>query len=82
MCGPMEVSLHDWWPIRADARLADRLSAMARADYLQNVQTRCRLPTDDLDRARTAHLPPTDRHGRDEVKVDAARESAECHHSR
>ena len=27
---PMEVFLYDWWPIRADARLADRLSAMPR----------------------------------------------------
>jgi hypothetical protein len=28
MWRPMEVFLYDWWPIRADARLADRLSAM------------------------------------------------------
>jgi hypothetical protein len=28
MWRPMEVFLYDWWPIRADAQLADRLSAM------------------------------------------------------
>ena len=28
MWRPTEVFLYDWWPIRADARLADRLSAM------------------------------------------------------
>jgi hypothetical protein len=28
MWRPIEVFLYDWWPIRADARLADRLSAM------------------------------------------------------
>jgi hypothetical protein len=26
---PMEIFLYDWWPIRADARLYDRLAAMA-----------------------------------------------------
>jgi hypothetical protein len=25
---PMEIFLYDWWPIRADARLFDRLAAM------------------------------------------------------
>jgi hypothetical protein len=29
MWRPLEVFLYDWWPIRADARLADRLSAMS-----------------------------------------------------
>jgi hypothetical protein len=28
MWRPLEVFLYDWWPIRADARLGDRLSAM------------------------------------------------------
>jgi hypothetical protein len=28
MWGPMEIFLYDWWPIRAEAKLADRLSAM------------------------------------------------------
>jgi hypothetical protein len=28
MWRPLEVFLYDWWPIRADSRLADRLSAM------------------------------------------------------
>jgi hypothetical protein len=28
MWRPMEVFLYDWWPIRAEARLADRLSGM------------------------------------------------------
>ena len=29
MWRPLEVFLYDWWPIRAEARLFDRLSAMA-----------------------------------------------------
>jgi hypothetical protein len=28
MWRPMEIYLYDWWPIRAEARLADRLSVM------------------------------------------------------
>ncbi len=28
MWRPLEVFLYDWWPIRAEARLYDRLSAM------------------------------------------------------
>ena len=28
MWRPMELFLYDWWPIRAEARLADRLAAM------------------------------------------------------
>ena len=37
MWRPMEVFLYDWWPIRADARLADRLSAMpVRISYKTN----------------------------------------------
>ncbi len=28
MWKPMEIFLYDWWPIRAEARLFDRLSAM------------------------------------------------------
>jgi hypothetical protein len=34
MWRPLEVFLYDWWPIRADARLYDRLSAMpVRIEY-------------------------------------------------
>ena len=29
MWRPLEIFLYDWWPIRAEARLFDRLSAMA-----------------------------------------------------
>ncbi len=29
MWRPIEIFLYDWWPIRADARLADRLARMA-----------------------------------------------------
>jgi hypothetical protein len=29
MWKPLEIFLYDWWPIRAEARLMDRLSAMA-----------------------------------------------------
>jgi hypothetical protein len=28
MWRPLEVFLYDWWPIRADARLLDRLAVM------------------------------------------------------
>jgi hypothetical protein len=32
--GPLEVFLYDWWPIRAEARLFERLSAMpVRIEY-------------------------------------------------
>ena len=34
MWRPLEVFLYDWWPIRADARLFDRLSTMpVRIEY-------------------------------------------------
>jgi hypothetical protein len=34
MWRPLEVFLYDWWPIRAEARLFDRLSAMpVRIEY-------------------------------------------------
>jgi hypothetical protein len=28
MWGPLEIFLYDWWPIRAEARLFDRLAVM------------------------------------------------------
>jgi hypothetical protein len=28
MWRPLEIFLYDWWPVRGDARLFDRLSAM------------------------------------------------------
>jgi len=37
MWRPMEIFLYDWWPIRADAALADRLSVMpVRISYAQD----------------------------------------------
>jgi hypothetical protein len=40
MWRPLEVFLYDWWPIRADARLADRLSAMpVRISYRADANT-------------------------------------------
>ena len=37
MWRPMEIFLYGWWPIRADAALADRLSVMpVRISYKQN----------------------------------------------
>jgi hypothetical protein len=37
MWRPMEIFLYDWWPIRADAKLADRLSVMpVRISYKQD----------------------------------------------
>jgi hypothetical protein len=36
MWRPLEVFLYDWWPIRADARLFDRLSTMpVKIEYLE-----------------------------------------------
>ena len=40
MWRPLEVFLYDWWPIQADARLGDRLSAMpVRIVYSANVSS-------------------------------------------
>jgi hypothetical protein len=40
MWRPLEVFLYDWWPIRADARLAERLSAMpVRISYKTNTNS-------------------------------------------
>jgi hypothetical protein len=40
MWRPMEVFLYDWWPIRADAHLADWLSAMpVRISYLTDANS-------------------------------------------
>jgi len=40
MWRPLELFLYDWWPIRAEARLFDRLSAMpVRIDYAQTNST-------------------------------------------
>lgn len=40
MWRPLQVFLYDWWPIRADVRLYDRLSAMpVRIEYAQAAST-------------------------------------------
>lgn len=40
MWRPMEIFLYDWWPIRAEATLADRLSVMpVRISYKQDGRT-------------------------------------------
>ena len=40
MWRPMEIFLYDWWPIRAEARLADRLAAMpVRIVYKQDASS-------------------------------------------
>jgi hypothetical protein len=40
MWRPLEVFLYDWWPIRAEARLFDRLSAMpVRIEYKETTST-------------------------------------------
>ena len=36
---PVEIFLYDWWPIRAEARLYDRLSAM-QVDVVDGTHTR------------------------------------------
>ena len=41
MWRPLEVFLYDWWPIRAEARLFDRLSAMpVRIEYDEDATRR------------------------------------------
>jgi len=38
MWRPLEIFLYDWWPIREEARLSDRLAAMpVRIKYLNAV---------------------------------------------
>lgn len=40
MWGPLEIFLYEWWPIRAEARLFDRLSAMpVRINYAASPRT-------------------------------------------
>jgi hypothetical protein len=40
MWRPLEIFLYDWWPIRAEARLFDRLTAMpVRIAYTQDVSS-------------------------------------------
>ena len=40
MWRPLEVFLYDWWPIRAEARLFDRLSVMpVRIEYTETAPT-------------------------------------------
>jgi hypothetical protein len=40
MWRPLEIFLYDWWPIRADARLCDRLSEMpVRIVYAADVSS-------------------------------------------
>jgi hypothetical protein len=40
MWRPLEIFLYDWWPIRADAKLLDRLSVMpVRIAYTQDVSS-------------------------------------------
>jgi len=40
MWRPLEIFLYDWWPIRAEARLFDRLAAMpVRITYTQDANS-------------------------------------------
>jgi hypothetical protein len=40
MWRPLEIFLYDWWPIRSEARLYDRLSAMpVRITYRDDTKT-------------------------------------------
>ena len=40
MWRPLEVFLYDWWPIRAEGRLLQRLSTMAvRIEYSEKADT-------------------------------------------
>jgi hypothetical protein len=65
MWRPLEVFLYDWWPIRAEARLFDRLSTMpVRIEYKDTVSTdawRSDWPavpaSDRISTRRMAHTP-------------------------
>jgi hypothetical protein len=47
MWGPMEIFLYDWWPIRAEAELADRLSVMpVRMSYETAAVSRVERPSE------------------------------------
>jgi len=64
MWRPMEVFLYDRLPIRADARLADRLSAMpVRISYKTDTSSDARRS----DLASCSALSETDRHNRTAV---------------
>jgi hypothetical protein len=55
MWRPLEVFLYDWWPIRAEARLFDRLSIMpVRIDYQDTAST-------DLRRSDWPAVPISDK---------------------
>jgi hypothetical protein len=55
MWRPLEVFLYDWWPIRAEARLLDRLSEMpVRIEYTEHM-------SDDAWRSDWPTVPPTGR---------------------
>ena len=62
MWKPMEIFLYDWWPIRADAALADRLTMMpVRISYQQTGNAdawRWDWPV-VLSAARAGHSTPT-----------------------
>ena len=70
MWRPLEIFLYDWWPIRADARLSDRLSTMpVRITYKQDasseawrwdwpaVSSRPQSPDAEVLRAPTSTVP-------------------------
>jgi hypothetical protein len=41
LCQPIAIFLYDWWPIRADARLYDRLSVMDVQVFCANTASAC-----------------------------------------
>jgi hypothetical protein len=55
MWKPLEVFLYDWWPIRAETRLYDRLSVMpVRIEYAENAEL-------DAGRLAWAAVPESER---------------------
>jgi hypothetical protein len=65
MWRPLEVFLYDWWPIRADTRLFERLSAMpVRIEYKKAMVTEAwrtdwpAVPAGELSPARVSHIRP------------------------
>lgn len=72
MWRPLEVFLYDWWPIRSEARLFDRLAGMAvEIDYKQAVPS-------DAWRSDWPAIPTIDqpKPGRSRETVSARRESS------
>jgi|RhiMethySRZTD1v2_1073278.scaffolds.fasta_scaffold19171_2 hypothetical protein len=74
MWRPLEVFLYEWWPIRAEARLLDRLSTTpVRIEYAESMQTDAwrsdwpAVPAAEGGRSRPLHRQARDSGNRDRI---------------